>query len=292
MCRMRIVSIAGIALAVFLAGTGLPIPCVARLHHEEPELKEIQELRKEIRLENLVNALLLTAEDIEALLPILREARTVHEAFRAELEQQADEARAGLLELKGIVEQGVDVPKELAAKVNGQQERIRKTVEMSREDLAVMFEKVEEVLSENQRVLLAEFKACVVPHRSADGRIGQAEHGDRMAESLRRLYDAPESLFDRRLERELDKLEHGLLRKRVPAAQIEQHRTLFEEAVAQVRCLDEVDFEIDLQTIAADLRADFLALGEGRVKKARPNIRMIFDPLLITVLEDRLSAMK
>ena len=99
-------------------------------------------------------------------------------------------------------------------------------------------------------------------------------------------------MFDKRLERELDKLEHGLARRRVPAAQIEKHKALFEEAVEQVRCLDEVDLEIDLETIAADLRADFLALGEGRGKKARPHIRLIFDPLLIPVLEDRLLAMR
>jgi Spy/CpxP family protein refolding chaperone len=116
--------------------------------------------------------------------------------------------------------------------------------------------KVDRVLTSAQKEGLTDFSCCLTPPKSLTSmRFGQAEGGEEAVEILRRVRQVPDVLWPMVRERALVQAEEiavvitpGADRERKAGVR-EKVRDVYERA----RALDDVDFEIDRHTLAAEL---------------------------------------
>lgn len=116
---------------------------------------------------------------------------------------------------------------------------------------------VDRVLTSAQKEGLADFSCCITPPKSLTGlmRFGQAESGEAQVEILRRVRQVPDFLWPAVRERVLDRAEEFAV-VITPGAD-RDHKSGVREKVRDVyehaRALDEVNFELDRNKLAAEL---------------------------------------
>ena len=122
--------------------------------------------------------------------------------------------------------------------------------------VAMAAEKVDRILTSAQKEGLTDFSCCITPPKSMTStRFGQAESGEEAVEILRRVRKIPDFLWPMVRDRALAQAEEiavvitpGADRRRKAGVR-EKVARIYERA----RALDDVDFEIDRHTLAAEL---------------------------------------
>lgn len=124
--------------------------------------------------------------------------------------------------------------------------------------LISLSEEVDRLLTDGQKEILRTFACCLIPPRGLSDpvRAGQAAGGEKEIEIFRKIRKIPDVFWPYAKARGLKKLEQLLVFKQ-PGITEEKIKTTCDrvgELYEKVRALSDVDFEMDKDALAADLR--------------------------------------
>jgi hypothetical protein len=255
---------------VFALLSAALVGCAAVAAPRGAERSDFERVTAEIRVLNIVNQLNLTREQLDRILPIVREDA----AERAELERRHDAAEPALVaaarQLRAELNDGFNSTPETEqawGRVHGPLlEMAERYAQRHQQRVAA----AAQALTPNQMALLAQYKPCVVPIKDYKdpARIGQAVASSAVEKALERVREMPERMFQRTRERRQQMMAERLHKYYKPE-EIPAKVQEFEQAAIQVRAMSEVEFQAKRSEIAERLAPpEHIAAGRelgGRV---------------------------
>ncbi len=298
MKKSRIVFTAFVALMIllplFLTRRGY---CRGDLEMREI-FADVNDLRREINLINLVNGLYLSAEQMNQMLAILRKVEATRGEYQTKATSQVHKMEEILKELKEILGRNEEIDQGLIRKFHHSKKRGEDLKEELHSALMPYQDEMKRVLNGNQLALIEEFKPCIVPPHDVrnPARIGQASGDTRMGERLlTRVRQMEESLYQRRkprlIERYIERVERhvGIFSDEERAEEESRVADIFKRA----RELSDLDFDVQKSDLARELKEPHEKALQGRHRKRRGDLdkmgRFLLDPKLIPILEKRLT---
>ena len=164
------VSVLWMVLAVFLtAGLLWGLPELSR-----EKLGKTEELRREIRVLNLMNGLDFTQEQMEIILMSAKEYQELMARFEHVLLNSQDEMEVVLEEIRSYLRENEEIPSQTVQKYHRLDRENREERLKIQEKMKGLARKVEECLEPHQLYQLREFVPCIIPPKG-EKRIGQAK---------------------------------------------------------------------------------------------------------------------
>jgi hypothetical protein len=298
MKKSRIVFIVFVALMIllpwFLTRRGY---CRGDLEMREI-FAEVNDLRREINLINLVNGLYLSAEQMNQMLAILRKVEATRGEYKTKTTSQVHEMEEILKELRAILARNEEIDQGLIRKFHHAKKKGEDLKEEFHSALMPYQDEMKRVLNGNQLALIEEFKPCVVPPHDVRNpvRIGQASGDTRMGERLlTRVRQMDESLYQRReprvIERYIERVERhvGIFSDEERVEEESRVADIFKRA----RELSDLDFDVQKGDLARELKEPHEKALQSRHRKRRGDLdklgRFLLDPKLVPILEKRLT---
>lgn len=259
---------------------------------------EVNDLRREINLINLVNGLYLSAEQMNQMLAILRKVEATRGEYKTKATSQVHEMEEILKELREILARNEEIDQGLIRKFHHAKKKGEDLKEEFHSALMPYQDEMKRVLNGNQLALIEEFKPCVVPPHDVRNpvRIGQASGDTRMGERLlTRVRQMDETLYQRRkprlIERYIERVERhvGIFSDEERAEEESRVADIFKRA----RELADLDFDVQKGDLARELKEPHEKALQSRHRKRRGDLdklgRFLLDPKLIPILEKRLT---
>jgi len=250
---------------------------------------EFDSLRHQINLLNLVNGLELEASQAAAWLEVVQEAQDLQDDFESQIRTLQHAHKATLTELRDILARGEEPREALKSQVHGLRDEVKPLMHQHHQTMRGIAEQALGTLSENQRVLLREFRPCLVPPPPGHGpRVGQAGHGRRgPMHHLRRARQASEEQFAQswqhhRVSR-ARRLEHAL----GPDGDVEAAEARIYEIVQRARELSDEEFEVEAEGLARQIAEIHQPSDRLRGPGARKRLHLLLSPELIPILQAR-----
>jgi len=250
-------------------------------------LERIEELRREIRVLNLVNGLDLTQEQMEMILASAGEIKQLRDQFKSAVLFRQEEMGALLEEIKGYLKDKNEIPASTAQKyhlLNGEIKEARVKME---ERIRQLAKEVEEHLESHQLYQIEQFIPCVIPPQG-ETRIGKANNNSGIARSLGRIRRIPTRLYHLKKEEIFRRTLEGMKLHATPDAEFNEEEarqhilSLYDEA----RQLDDADFEIQKEKLAEELVSPFKP-DHPPARLDRKISAFLLSPEIITILEER-----
>lgn len=222
---------------------------------QEKELREVEDIREDIIIINLLNSLDLRKEQMEFVLEKAKEARRI----RRDALNEASAYKSEILNAFGAIKQEVKsgrvtVEKEAARDFIKSKHQIKNIIRDTRINIDKIAHEVEAKLEPFQLIALEDYKPCIIP-KMTNGKIGQADTAIGITKVLERVKDAPESRYiqnkDRLIKQLLDRIKTEIPRN----SQIEEKNIEAEisNTFESVRNMDDVDFQFKKTSIAKGL---------------------------------------
>ena len=296
----------GVCLTLSMA---VIMPLWAAQNDEDETRVKAESLRGEISLINLVNGLNLNESQLTQLINVNKELQELRKNYKEKGQAVGEELNASLAELKkSLIECGFNIPTEVGKKANEMKEKAEQLKEEYEAVLPPFQEKVEKVLSEAQKEVIATFKPCLLPPKSQKNpvRVGQASSNEGAINILRRLRDVPQKVYEAKkndiLQKQFARFEkkHGKL---TDEEKIREQERLF-GLVERVRAMSDDEFEITKEELAnefkvKDLREELSerlkTLTEQR-EKDKPKLnktgKFFLNPKMLGILEAKLEGLK
>ncbi len=278
------ISVAAVALIFFLAG-GL---IAGNPEYSTEELEKTEELRKEIRLLNLLNGLEPNQDQLEIILVNARESKRLREEFESTHILRKKEMEAALEEIRGYLSEGRELPPSTVQNYHRLDREMKKIRMQIEERIKGLAQNIEECLEPHQLHQLKEFVPCIIPPKG-EMRIGQASDNKGLTRSLDRIRRIPEGLYRMRKEEIIWRSLEGLKLHAPPFADIEEEelKRHIESIYDDARSLDGAEFEIQKERLAEEMISPL----KPQIPSANL-IRRIWNfllaPEIIPILEERI----
>jgi hypothetical protein len=259
--------------------------------------EQIEQYRKNISTLNLVNGLYLTNNQIEKIIPVLKELKELQKEYQEKFNSLMPEMKKEYAALYDEVNTNKGISKETEKSAGSihQKEMDMKDEYMSK--LIGLEEKITGILTENQLCIIDDFKPCLIPPKNLKdpARVGQAK-GD--ASGVVNHFDNLRKVPERRFEMAKKKFIDGYIEKYEKKMEVLSPEKKNEEInrvngiLNEIRRLNQVDYEMQKEELAKQL------LLEKEVKNARKKYelgkigRNLLNADLLPILEKRLLALK
>ncbi len=237
------------ALVVVLVGQ----PAAAK-----PRLPELQELREEISLLNLLRGLYLSPDQVKKLAALAQKADTARNQAEEQVLADKNKVMGAFSALRDQLYGPIGSEKDSQAAASQLDKRLKDAVGAVTEQVLALESEAAGVLSSSQQRIVNDFKPCLIPPKSLRDpvRVGQASGGGEKTEKLANLiYAIPEPVWKTRGQ--------GLVKKIVDyfeqesGAMSPQVRTDVEgrmnKIAAGIRGASSVDFQLQKQQFADQL---------------------------------------
>lgn len=123
-----------------------------------------------------------------------------------------------------------------------------------------MGEKVAKILTDNQKEVVGSFSCCLVPPKSLSDpvRVGQADLAEWQLEMLEKVRKCPDGWWPAAKKRTLDALQKGALiaDPGMTEKKIKEERKRVGDILEKARSLSDVDFEMEKEELAAQIKVD------------------------------------
>lgn len=252
---MRKALLLSLALTLILA-----LPAAAGRNDADPGLRDqIERLRADITLLNLLNGLNLSEEQYEALIALADEADSLHQGMLTAADPDMAAYRATLEELRGALLAGADaVPEDVGRRQHEGKEQLEAMRDGYAASLLAIEERTAAVFDAAQREVIDTFRPCMLPpqNQREPVRAGQGTTHGPIIERMRRLRELPAPAYERMREQMVSRLiarieEHvGQLGDDERAAERERLLAFAE----RIRALSDLDFEIQKDQLAEEVR--------------------------------------
>ncbi|MEK7821833.1 MAG: hypothetical protein AAB260_02195 [Planctomycetota bacterium] len=267
------------------------------------EMKQIEALREDINLLNLLNGLNLTDEQSSRVMNLAAEARAVRQGSLEENVQLLNEFKETLLTLKeGIMDKNWRPDPEIEKKAGQLNHRLKELKEESFTRLQALEGEAKGVLTPGQLAIIEDYKPCLIPPKDLKSptRAGQAFDTAPVERFLTRARSIPAERYararDTLTEEFLDRLEKHLGPLPDKTAKREEVLRVIEEA----RTMTDEEFALEKEDMASKLapkpeadsrrgqRPAFGIHGHGMDKVGR----FLLNERIIPILEKRLALSK
>lgn len=279
------VSVLWMVLAVFLtAGLLWGLPELPR-----EKLEKTGELRREIRLLNLMNGLDLTQEQMEIILTSAKEYQRLMARFEHILRNSQDKMEAVLEEIRSYLRENEEIPSQTVQKYHRLDRENREGRLKIQEEMKGLAREVEECLEPHQFYQLREFIPCIIPPKG-EKRIGQARDYKGLTRGLERVRRVPSHVYQQRKEEIVSRTLEGLKLHAPPFSDMddEEMKWHIETIYDDVRSLEDAEFEIQKERLAEELISPFKPeIPSGNVMRKIAGFLLAEE--VITILEERLN---
>ncbi|MGD2244991.1 MAG: hypothetical protein PVI11_00435 [Candidatus Aminicenantes bacterium] len=222
------------------------------------KLEKTEEMRREIRLLNLINGLDLTPKQMEIVLENAEKNQRMRDEFEKVLLSRQEEMEAVLEEIRRYLRENKEIPPQTVQMHHRLDREFREARLKIQEEMKDLAKEIEESLEPHQVYQLQEFVPCIIPPKG-EKRIGQARDYKGLTRSLERIRRIPSRIFQQRRDeivwRTLDGLKlHAPFFSDLDQEEMKRHIELIYE---EVRNLEEAEFEIQKERLAEDLVSPF-----------------------------------
>ncbi|MCD4785794.1 MAG: hypothetical protein K8T10_18400 [Candidatus Eremiobacteraeota bacterium] len=283
-------------LLAFLCVSTLPAMGMPKSKSEEGGL-----LRSQIQSLNLLNSLNLSREQMEKLLPVIKESKKARENLKKSIEKQEPEFNKNLKEMKEQLLDSNDVAKDLKKKFQASKKEIINEIKAYETEMKSLASKAKGILNENQIVLVGEYKPCLIPIRSISNpeRIGQADGGEKLGKLMEKIRKIPDDRYSKVREKILARTDEKLKKK----IKDDQKRASFVkklgEAMDKVRLMTDEDYEMKkdklfkgLETVEEKAKTMSKKSKKRKRKKSKEEKyigRFLLNPDIIPILEYKIK---
>lgn len=261
---------------------------------------ELALIRHDVTLLNLVNGLHLTSAQVSKLITCAEAAKKIRSRdggrFSANTSVQLavmKQVRLDMYRFGRVREKTTEGIRRIRRSLSGQSRRLGRPASTTTVRDVEM--KVESLLTEGQRLIVVNYKPCLISNIKDPIRVGQASDGTRelrMLERIRRMRS--DRVSDRMLDRLLEKEEQHL--GAYTATEREARRRQLVELVKRVRAMSDTEFHVHKDKLIAELQAADRVLEAGkklddlrRNEMNRPGkfARFLLDARIIPILKKR-----
>lgn len=268
------------------------------------EIDEIDELRREITLLNLINGLNLTDSQSKELLKYADEAKVIKDSAKGEYDSMNGELKEAFTALRdNLYDKNLRPQHDIerrAAEINHRLKEKREGVIKQIKDIE---EKVKSILTPGQVEIVQNFKPCLIPPKDLKNpeRAGQAFDSSPAEKLLERIRSIPEARYatvrNRITDKYIKKIE--LHTGKMSEQEKEVKGAIFLETVKSARAMSDEDFALNKRELALQISPDAekdTLKKRIETEKSRKDIgkigRLLLDEKVITILEKRLEASK
>jgi hypothetical protein len=261
------------------------------LYSQDSDTEKTHELNRDIVLLNLINGLYLTPEQMEALIEKIEAAEQIRNAFLLELEQNKSVFEDVLTDVREVLNRGEAIPQELKKRVHEMKELKYKLEDQRGEKLVRLESDIGDILTENQLLVLDEYKPCTIPPEK--GRIGQsaeaaAEGIVRIFERIRHMnHERYDAMKDRIVDIHMEKAERHLGFEN--QGEKDAYRKKISDVMQKVRNLSDKKFMLQKGDLARQLLPEDSAAPRRRKNQLGKTGRFLLDPALAPILQTRLK---
>jgi outer membrane murein-binding lipoprotein Lpp len=273
--------------ALLLASSG----CASVPLAKAEELANVEKLRREVQLLNLLNGLELSTDQMHFLLEKAKEAQEIREEFKGKADGNVEETVAVLSELRATLMKGENISDALREQwysAHSKNLELRKEYE---EEMARIAQEVQGILEGHQIYALERFVPCVIPPKG-EARIGQAADTTVGEKVLARIRAIPGARFERNKE-EIARRIMGRLKSHLPRGFVllineEEETARIISILEEARGLSEVEFELQKTDLVQQVMSTY-RLPEAPVDNCLKIERHLLDPRIIPLLEEKLA---
>lgn len=259
---------------------------------EEKSASELDGLRSDIQILNLLNSLNLSTSQMEYISLKAKEAQGIKESVKGAIENSRPFQEEVCRRIKNQVETGkVRIEDETAQSFRRNKHASEAVVKEAYVKINGLASDVEQCLQEYQLVALDGYKACIIPVMQ-DGRIGQADKGKGIVKVLESVRAMPLEKFSRKKEDVAGRVTERLKEKLPPQADFNEAevRAALLAAFGQVRAMDDADFLAQKSALAEEITGDILS-SKPQVKREDKIKRFLFSERAIPIYEKKLQKM-
>lgn len=253
------------------------------------ELERTDELRREIRLLNLINGLDLTPKQMELVLENAKENKMLRDQFEKVLRRRQEEIEAALEEIRVYLKENEEIPVLTVQKYHRLDREIREARLRYQEEMKGLAKEIEDCLEPHQIYQLQEFVPCIIPPKG-EKRIGQAQDYKGLTKSLERIRRIPSRIYQQRRDEVVRRTLEGLKLHAAPFSDLDDKEMTrhIESIYDDVRNLEDAEFEIQKERLAEDLISPFKPeTSSGNL--VRKISGFLLSEEAITVLEARIN---
>lgn len=253
------------------------------------EVEKNEEMRREIRLLNLINGLDLTLKQMEIVLVNAKENQRMNDQFEKVLLNREEEMEAALEEIRLYLRENKEIPSQAVQQYHRLDREIREARLKIQEEMKDLAKKIEESLEPHQIYQLQEFVPCIIPPKG-EKRIGQAKGYKGLTGGLERVRRIPSRIYKQRrdeiVRRTLAGLKlHAPFFSDLDEEEMKRHIELIYD---EVRNLGDAEFEIQKERLAEDLVSPFKPEVPSN-NLTRKIALFLLSPEVIPVLEARID---
>ncbi|MDI6732829.1 MAG: hypothetical protein QME51_01505 [Planctomycetota bacterium] len=271
-------------------------------------MRTISKLREEISLTNLTNGLNLSEAQLAELIKVLKEAEGLRKTYTEQHRMQAEEMVKAFSTLKKELQNGPHLPQEIATKASNYNESAKEILEKIKKEIMPFQDKVEKILTEAQKMVIDDFKPCLLPPKSQKDpvRVGQAKGSERAIGLLRKLRETPSNVYIQKRE---DALQRYFAQFEEKKGKLSDEEKTKEKArlfglADRVRAMSAEEFELNKQELAEefiikdkaeDLEKELKEILEYRRKDKHGMSKIgkyFLKPEMLSILETRLQNLR
>lgn len=216
---------------------------------------EAKNIHDDIQISNLLTGLFLSDDQIKQIMPLARKAGELKEAFQAKKESYAEKNIEILSAIRDEILRTGD-PSELTKKrFHTIKSEFDNDEDNFKTNMKNLNKEVKKILTANQRIIVAEYKPCIIPVKSISNpeKIGQANGSEGIIKAIERARNTPDDLYAKSKEKILSriakKLEKYVKEKDIPG-EIDRICKIIDEA----RSMSNADFEIKKSEMAEKIK--------------------------------------
>jgi hypothetical protein len=247
---------------------------------------DLVKLETDIRVLNLVNSLYLTADEMTKMEALIHQAQPIIEQRQAAVTRAAETALPELTAARAKVLAGEALPRGKdrgRALLNVEADYARR--------LSPLVEQTKALLTDNQKVLVAEFIPCLVPVRSLTNpeRVGQANDDEGAIRLLTRVRELPEARVPRAIETAERRMSQQMAEKHMSDKDIEAAKKRLESAFHDARAMTDAQFEVNKSELAKQIGRPARPPAEGNAFDQRVAWYLL-NPNLLPIYDQRIAA--
>lgn len=255
--------------------------------------EDVERLMRDVHSLNLLNGLYLSGAQMKELLPRVKEAGALSKGLDEILAARGDQFAAVLKEIKGQLADNVDITDAVKQEFEKMKGPVEKKMVEAEERMHKLADETYEMLNENQRCILGEYKPCIVPQRSVANpeRIGQVGGGEILVGLLEKVREIPDDRYPEAKRRVIEMATQAVkIHFKDESDRAETVRRLG-ETMDKVRTMSDVDFELKKNELADAIPAQTLApTGRQRKLQDRQYItQFLLNPANAEILEKKLK---
>jgi hypothetical protein len=269
---------------VSICGMGLPAWAQAPFFQDGTE-----ELRREIRLLNLVNGLELTAAQRNLILSRAGEVKESRENMEAFFLARRGELQSILGEIRSSLRENREVPQEIARRFHALELEQKKDRLALDKKTSAFASEIEKSLEPHQIYQLERYVPCIIPPKG-ESRIGQATDYKGLAQKLERIRSVPDRIYEQRREMICGRTVEEIKLRMGRAPDLEEDKIALRigSFYDRVRSLSQTDFEIQKEKLAEEF-VSILKPGRLALDVTRKIEAFLLAPEIIPVLENGAS---